>query len=143
MLKRNISILFIAAAYMMLMAEYSIPHHHHGGMFCMVMERCEEDGNINDEHTGHHEGHHERDNSCVAETDYIIPKSYCHAGCNSVCCNEFDGGYSFVSPYIVADDLVLYTDFFNINPDYGEHVFCTKGLCICQACGMRAPPFFN
>ena len=30
-----------------------IPHHHHGEVVCMIMERCELDDAINDEHTEH------------------------------------------------------------------------------------------
>ena len=31
-----------------------IPHHHHGEVICAIMEQCEMDGEVNDEHTEHH-----------------------------------------------------------------------------------------
>ncbi len=34
-------------------------HHHHLNRICFVEERCQEDGNVNDEHTGHHENEQE------------------------------------------------------------------------------------
>lgn len=30
-------------------------HHHHLNQICFIEETCEEDGNINDEHTAHHD----------------------------------------------------------------------------------------
>ena len=30
-------------------------HHHHLNQVCFVEETCEEDGNVNDEHTAHHD----------------------------------------------------------------------------------------
>ena len=32
----------------------TIPHHHHGEVVCAIMERCEMDDAVNDEHTEHH-----------------------------------------------------------------------------------------
>ena len=31
-----------------------VPHHHHGDVECMAIERCASDNLINDEHTSHH-----------------------------------------------------------------------------------------
>ena len=36
-------------------------HHHHMGRICMIQEQCEQDGNINDEHTEHHDHENDRD----------------------------------------------------------------------------------
>ena len=36
-----------------------VSHHHHMDRICMVQEQCQEDGNINDEHTEHHDTEHE------------------------------------------------------------------------------------
>ena len=36
-------------------------HHHHMGRICMVEEQCQQDGNVNDEHTGHHDQESEGD----------------------------------------------------------------------------------
>lgn len=30
-------------------------HHHHFNQVCFIEETCEEDGNVNDEHTAHHD----------------------------------------------------------------------------------------
>ena len=34
-------------------------HHHHFNKICFVEERCDIDGNLNDEHTEHHENERE------------------------------------------------------------------------------------
>ena len=35
-----------------------IPHHHHGEVVCTIMERCEMDDAVNDEHAEHHGQEH-------------------------------------------------------------------------------------
>lgn len=34
-------------------------HHHHSHSICFIEERCQKDGNLNDEHTEHHENEQE------------------------------------------------------------------------------------
>lgn len=38
-----------------------LPHHHHLSMICFTEERCEVDGQVNDEHTSHESDHHDSD----------------------------------------------------------------------------------
>lgn len=45
-------------------------HHHHMGRICMVVERCQQDGNLNDEHTEHHEN--ENDSCRVHQMYYFV-----------------------------------------------------------------------
>ena len=44
-----------------------VPHHHHQGTVCVVMERCQSDGAINDQHTHHHQSdeNHRHQDQCV------------------------------------------------------------------------------
>lgn len=36
-------------------------HHHHMGRICMIEEQCQQDGNVNDEHTEHQDEESEGD----------------------------------------------------------------------------------
>ena len=55
MQKRILYIFCLWIATMSIMLSTVMIHHHHKGRICMVEEQCEQDGNINDEHTEHHE----------------------------------------------------------------------------------------
>ena len=46
-----------------LMMAVVMPHHHHGRLFCLVVELCSQDHTFNDIHTGHSPGERSRD--CV------------------------------------------------------------------------------
>lgn len=49
-------------------------HHHHMGRICMIQEQCQEDGNINDEHTEHHgqESNTDRGNCRVHQMHHFV-----------------------------------------------------------------------
>lgn len=54
-----------------------MPHHHHMGRICMIQEQCEQDGNINDEHTEHHnqENNSDRENCSVRQMHQFVVNS--------------------------------------------------------------------
>lgn len=52
-----------------------VPHHHHNGVGCLVMEQCEADNTYNDEHTAHHEEHN-GDVACVRNFHSLQAKPY-------------------------------------------------------------------
>ena len=47
-----------------------VMHHHHMGRICMVVERCQQDGKLNDEHTEHHEN--ENDGCRVHQMHHFV-----------------------------------------------------------------------
>ena len=51
-----------------------VSHHHHMDRICMVQEQCQEDGNINDEHTDHHdqESNTDRGNCRVHQMHHFV-----------------------------------------------------------------------
>ena len=127
----------------MLTAAYIIPHHHHDGMFCMIMEHCKEDGNINDEHTHHHDDHQAPDHSCIVKTHYITPKVYNHVNFNVASCNSFTHDHVFPLLYVVHDCLILNSEFSKIKPEYGEYIRYYNSATASRLHGLRAPPFVS
>lgn len=55
MAKKKLYLFSLFVATMSVLLSMVVMHHHHMGRICMVVERCQQDGNFNDEHTGHHE----------------------------------------------------------------------------------------
>lgn len=57
-----------------------VPHHHHHGTLCVVMERCQSDGAINDQHTHHHsdENHHHQD-ECLKTFKAVVANDPDHS----------------------------------------------------------------
>lgn len=55
MRKRTLYIFSLWIATLSILLSTVMTHHHHMGRICMIQEQCEQDGNINDEHTEHHE----------------------------------------------------------------------------------------
>lgn len=58
-MKRWLYILSLWVATFCVLLSTVVMHHHHYGEICMVIEQCAQDGNLNDEHTGHHENEKE------------------------------------------------------------------------------------
>jgi len=55
LVKKYISISFVALSSLVLLLLAIVPHHHHEGLVCIVMEICEQDNQVNDKHTDHKE----------------------------------------------------------------------------------------
>ncbi|MDR2886752.1 MAG: hypothetical protein LBV26_01935 [Bacteroidales bacterium] len=142
-MKRKVSILLVSVAYLAVMAEYIIPHHHHNNMFCTVMEQCEDDGNINDEHTDHHEGEQSHDNNCLAETDYIAPKTCSQPACSAVSCDDFTHGHGFSLLFPAAGCLMANMERLKTKPRHREYVSFHTSAGAGRLHGLRAPPFIG
>ena len=55
MAKKKLYLFSLLVATMSVLLSTVVMHHHHMGRICMVVERCQQDGKLNDEHTEHHE----------------------------------------------------------------------------------------
>jgi hypothetical protein len=87
--KQKISISFIAVSVIFLLALIILPHHHHEGLACIVMEVCEQDNKVNDEHTHHSDTPDEEHNeTCIAETEYIAPLFKGESKCKISSCKD-------------------------------------------------------
>ena len=60
----------LTLAVSVLLAVGLVPHHHHDGVWCAVVEHCQEDGHDNDDHT-QHRGDESR---CIEEVEYLAAK---------------------------------------------------------------------
>ena len=58
-MRRRIYILSLWVATLGMLLSTVVMHHHHFERICMVMEECEQDGCLNDEHTEHHDNEQE------------------------------------------------------------------------------------
>ena len=125
----------------MLLSTHIIPHHHHEGMFCTIMERCEDDGNINDEHTHHHENHEvPDDHSCLANAKYIAVRNNNEIKCAVSSCDNFTHDHISLVVYFFRDLFSSDTEFSKIKPEYGEYISYYKSAEASRIHGLRAPP---
>ena len=108
-----------------------VPHHHHDGVWCNVVERCDIDNAENDAHTSHHGDR----TLCVEETDLIASRPS-HAG------------YAFNTQYLYP--LLLLTAIVGSLPEHpvgsGVNYACVSVIrlydaWIADSSGLRAPPF--
>jgi len=142
--KRVISISFIVISTLLLLVYTIIPHHHHEISPCFVIEFCEEDNTINDEHTYHHipDGNTE---SCTADFEYIV-RPFSDTIKSNVSYFE-DYGHTFLFPihFLIADFLHHeIEDSFSKTEygEYGEYINFYKSAEANQFHGLRAPPYF-
>jgi hypothetical protein len=120
-----------------------VPHHHHDGAVCMVMERCEKDNSVNDEHTNHHpdEGM-KQGQSCVADGDFyaFLPDS--RIKCSTSFCDNCDNHAHFFSIlYLFADFLTHPEENISIKSEYGEYIAFYTSAEASQFHSLRAPPY--
>jgi hypothetical protein len=144
-MKRKISISFIAVSVIFMLALIILPHHHHDGMVCIVMEVCEEqDNTINDEHTHHNDlPNEEPTETCIAETEYIAPPSKDEAKSKISSCKNCNHNHIYLFPiyFFVADFLNLDAGNSFFKTEYGGHISSCKSAEAIQLNGLRAPPF--
>ena len=143
-MKQKISISFIAVSVIFLLALIILPHHHHEGLACIVMEVCEQDNKVNDEHTHHSDTPDEEHNeTCIAETEYIVPLFKGESKCKISSCKNYNHNHIYLFPvyFLVADLLNFDTGNFFFKTEYGEHISFYKSAEAVQFNGLRAPPF--
>lgn len=125
---RHIAIM-VLSVFVLLIAPF-IPHHHHSGVACAVIERCEQDETYNDEHTDH-AGDVEK-TSCIEDAKYLVSQSGSLGDFNST--HLFPILISTLNIFLCSDDDV------EIKLSYGEFLVFYKSLEISRSNGLRAPP---
>lgn len=140
-MKRKCSIFAIAVSTVLFLILAVVPHHHHHrGIACAVIELCEQDNAVNDEHTRHSDadGENSHDESCVAESKFTIPSSVDETKYKL---STDDNDTSLPSVLFLAGELFSYrlgNSF--IETDYGEHILNYISTEASQSHGLRAPP---
>jgi hypothetical protein len=142
-MKRKISILSIAVSVLVLLVFAILPHHHHEEMACLIMEFCEQDDAVNDEHTHHNEAPEEGHNgSCISESEYIVSNFNDETKCKVSSCKDYNHNHILFFPvyFLVAD--LLNFDIGKSCPktEYGEYISFYKSAEATQFHGLRAPP---
>jgi hypothetical protein len=141
--KRKISILFIAASAIFLLLLMILPHHHHEGLACIVMEVCEQDNKVNDEHTYHNDmPGEEHTETCIAETEYIASSFKDEVIYRTSSCKDYNHNHIYLLPvyFLVADLLNFDTGNSFFKAEYGKHISFYKSAEAIQFNGLRAPP---
>jgi len=140
LVKKYISISFVAFSSLVLLLLAIVPHHHHEGLVCIVMEICEQDNQVNDKHTDHRELPDEHEQSCIAESEYTAPKVD-EARCKIASCQNHDFTHLFPIFFLAADVLTFDTGVSLSYFKYGEYILFYKSAEANQFHGLRAPPF--
>ncbi|MGM9869308.1 MAG: DUF6769 family protein [Sodaliphilus sp.] len=112
-----------------------VPHHHHHGTLCVVMERCQSDGAINDQHTRHHhsdENHHHQD-ECVKSFKAVMANDPDHSDVDDApLCTLL---YAFVEQWIAEEHHAVT----KLLDAYSIHY---QSINAALSCALRAPPRF-
>ena len=90
MRKRRLYIYSLWIATLSILLSTVMSHHHHMGRICMIMEQCQEDGNINDEHTEHHdqESNTDRGNCRVHQMHHFVTNAKVAKGIRKLLVDE-------------------------------------------------------
>lgn len=129
-MNRNSHIAIMVLSVLLLIAPY-IPHHHHRGVACAVIERCEQDETYNDEHTDH--AGDAEDTSCVEDAKYLVSQS------SSL--GDFNNTHLFPILISTLNIVLCGVDDVEIRLPYGELLIFYKSLEISRSNGLRAPPY--
>lgn len=127
----------VISVLMLLIAPF-IPHHHHEGVACVVVERCEADDTYNDQHTDHHDSSDGSESyaSCIEKANYIVSKIQ----------NNKTSVDNFNASLFVAILISQYNSFLCSDVDvrdaqkYGEYIITYKSAEIIKSNGLRGPP---
>jgi hypothetical protein len=143
-LKNHISISFVALAVVWLLLGMLVPHHHHNGEVCMVVEQCHEDGAFNDKHTHHGQEHEDNgdDNCCIAKSNYVSPNI---SKLLKIKNPTTDNGFHPDLPamLLLFIGISVPESVTDKRTDYGEYIpIHLSDGAICAA-GLRAPPALN
>ncbi len=142
-MKRKISILSVAISVLVLLVFAILPHHHHEDWACVIMELCEQDNPVNDEHTHHNEASEEGHNgSCISESEYIVNNFNDETKCKVFSCKDDNHSHILFFPiyFLVADSLNFDIGKSCPKTEYGEYISFYKSAEATQFHSLRAPP---
>ena len=166
-MKRAISISFVALSTFVLLIHAVVPHHHHGGYVCFIMEECEGDNHINCDHSEHyglladceHNGHHglpadcdhgahhdgepvgcEHNQSCIADAEYIDPQNSSEVKRKSYSSQNHDFTQLFPILFLTSDFLTFDAGVLLSDFKLNEYLLFYKSAEASQFHGLRAPP---
>lgn len=142
-MKRYLFIFILSLSTLLMLVLKVIPHHHHSGIACIILELCENDDTYNDEHT-----YHERvpepnahDNSCITEVNVII-----QASDNEIIYKILSGkdNLNLSALFILPAHLLsLLTESTISDTDYGECLSHYQSAQLNRHNGLRAPPYLT
>jgi hypothetical protein len=124
----------------MMLVLNALPHHHHDEAVCVVMERCEEDNTVNDEHTDHSDSDMDHGKSCILGSDAVVIQADNGTRCRVSSCDDSDHVHLFPILYIAQDILINPAEAGGFEPEYGEFVSFYTSAEASQFHGLRAPP---
>ena len=121
-----------------------VKHHHHMGRVCMVEELCEQDGQVNDEHTEHHdqESEGDRENCSVRQMHHFVTNAREVKGLKQLLS---DGSHDLSAPCCFAFCLVSYSfaPCFSLVTARWQHTACPLSCDgLAEGLSRRGPPNF-
>ena len=131
-----------SAATSILLILMTVPHHHHDdGTACIIIEVCEHDNAINDEHTHHGEASDKGHNSkCPVEAEFVIPHPYDDENKYKISSNKEYNSHLFSAYFLVSSFIDFDSEYRFLKIEYEEHFFLYKSAEANQYNGLRAPP---
>lgn len=128
-MRSRIHILTMVTALLVTMVVPFVPHHHHNGVACFVMEHCEHSSS---DHENCGEPHSDG-SSCIEDAKYLSSSSYEEVDVSMLL-------FSFISPFIL-NLLEL-----NIPAQIPEYQYFSTGPLppgLSTLFALRAPPFIG
>lgn len=138
-MSRKHNIAFVVVSVLVLLIAPFIPHHHHEGVACVVMERCEDDDTYNDEHTDHNESSEDShsNTSCVEDAQFLASKSG----------QSYKASVENFNPALLVSFIISqYNSLLPTDVDvrgalmYGDYIITYKSAEIITSNGLRGPP---
>lgn len=134
MMKRSLSIVFLAVATVCMVLTTVMPHHHHGNTVCIDIEHCAED------FAHHHCNHPAANDPCAVNAEFFISEAGGDLKCklhhaSDDCC----GGHQSL-PVILPSVLASCPDTPPERIEYGEYTVRPYSAHLSRIPGLRAPP---
>jgi len=107
-----------------------VPHHHHHGEWCNIIEHCDIDCADNDVHTTHHGDA----TKCVEETEYVVSKPDVKRSGTELYNLHFTSLLAALISCLNEDGCQL------AESDYGEQPMLHYAYMFFDSSGLRAPP---
>lgn len=145
LVKKFIFISFISLSNLLLLIMTVVPHHHHEGLACMIIEICDEDNIINDEHTSHNTipFDSQQKETCVADAEYTVPQSHEENQCKVSSCTDNHIIHLFPLYYLAADNFAFGNIASGSGTDYGKYIVFYTSAEANHFNGLRGPPYIH